>query len=278
MHDKVEVIGKGSLVQHGKNNDRIYLMKLAKEDEEVILKELSNLAKKFGYSKIFGKIPKQIAPLFYADGYILEAYIPDFYKRKEDVLFVSKFLNPARLLNLETDQLKSFNKLLLNKSGKQKKLKKKSEYTVRRLTKKDFEQITGIYREVFQSYPFPIHNPGYILKTMEENVWYFGAEKDGKLAALASSEIDFNGENAEMTDFATKHSHLGNNLSVLLLKSMEKEMKKQGIKTLYTIARLNSIPMNMTFLRFDYTYSGTLIQNTNISGNIESMNVYYKHL
>ena len=28
----------------------------------------------------------------------------------------------------------------------------------------------------------------------------------------------------------------------------------------------------------DYTYSGTLIKNTNIVGNIESMNVYYKHL
>jgi beta-lysine N6-acetyltransferase len=36
--------------------------------------------------------------------------------------------------------------------------------------------------------------------------------------------------------------------------------------------------MNKTFLKFDYCYSGTLINNTNIAGSIESMNVYYKHL
>ncbi len=53
-------------------------------------------------------------------------------------------------------------------------------------------------------------------------------------------------------------------------------MKAQDIKTLYTIARLNSPAMNKTFLRLNYTYSGTLIKNTNIAGKIESMNVYYK--
>jgi len=55
-------------------------------------------------------------------------------------------------------------------------------------------------------------------------------------------------------------------------------MRKQGIKTLYTIARLDSIPMNKTFLKLNYCYSGTLINNTNIAGSIESMNIYYKYL
>jgi putative beta-lysine N-acetyltransferase len=109
-------------------------------------------------------------------------------------------------------------------------------------------------------------------------VQYFGAEKDGKLAALSSSEIDFKGQNAEMTDFATHPDHTGNNLSNLLLRQMEKQMKQQGINTLYTIARLNSIPMNKTFLKNEYQYSGTLIKNTNIAGNIESMNIYYKQI
>jgi hypothetical protein len=59
---------------------------------------------------------------------------------------------------------------------------------------------------------------------------------------------------------------------------MENEMKKKEMKTLYTIARLESIPMNKTFMRADYSYAGTLINNTNISGGIESMNVWYKYL
>jgi hypothetical protein len=59
---------------------------------------------------------------------------------------------------------------------------------------------------------------------------------------------------------------------------MEKRMRKAGIKTPFTIARLNSLAMNKTFLKLHYTYAGTLVKNTNIAGKIESMNVYYKHL
>ena len=276
MNDTIEIIGEGSVIQHGKENDRIYLMSL-KGDASVTIDKIKELAKSNGYSKIFCKIPKSTAPVFFANGYLLEAFIPKFYNKQEDVFFVSKFLNSDRLLNIEKAQLLSLNNLLSNKPERKTK-KAINGYTARRLDKSDVEQITQIYRDVFVTYPFPIHNPGYILKTMEENIQYYGVEKDGKLVALSSAEKDINGGNAEMTDFATLFSHLGNNLSGLLLYIMENEMEKQGIKTLYTIARLDSIPMNKTFLRFGYEYSGTLIKNTNIAGKIESMNVYYKHI
>jgi len=81
-----------------------------------------------------------------------------------------------------------------------------------------------------------------------------------------------------MTDFATLPDFRGRGLSTGILRAMEQEMKKEGILTLYTIARLNSPAINRTFLRLDYTYAGTLIRNTNIAGKIESMNVYYKHV
>lgn len=279
MHDKVDVIGKGSVIQHGTYNDRVYLMKLDEGDVDIIIPELSKLSKEKGYSKIFCKVPKYIAPLFFMDGYILEGFIPKFFKNQDDVFFVSKFLSSDRLLNIEKKQLAILSDQLVERAEKNRNLKKQAHgYSIRTLDKSDVEQITDIYREVFETYPFPIHNPGYIQKTMRENVQYFGAEKDGKLAALSSSEIDFKGQNAEMTDFATHPDHTGNNLSNLLLRQMEKQMKQQGINTLYTIARLNSIPMNKTFLKNEYQYSGTLIKNTNIAGNIESMNIYYKQI
>lgn len=279
MHDKVDVIGKGSVIQHGTYNDRVYLMKLDEGDVDIIIPELSKLSKEKGYSKIFCKVPKYIAPLFFMDGYILEGFIPKFFKNQDDVFFVSKFLSSDRLLNIEKKQLAILSDQLVERAEKNRNLKKQAHgYSIRTLDKSDVEQITDIYREVFETYPFPIHNPGYIQKTMRENVQYFGAEKDGKLAALSSSEIDFKGQNAEMTDFATHPDHTGNNLSNLLLRQMEKQMKQQGINTLYTIARLNSIPMNKTFLKNEYQYSGTLIKNTNIAGNLESMNIYYKQI
>lgn len=36
--------------------------------------------------------------------------------------------------------------------------------------------------------------------------------------------------------------------------------------------------MNTTFARSDYEYGGTLVNNTLIGDDIESMNVWYKHL
>lgn len=219
-----------------------------------------------------------VAPLFIADGYLLEGYIPRFYGGEEDVYFMSKFLSSDRLLNIETGQLKELKGLLQEKPKAKNVSEQSDKYKVFKLDETHIDEVVEIYNEVFKSYPFPIHNPDYIRQTMADNVQYYGATKNGKIAALASSEIDFKGLNAEMTDFATSHQHLGNNLSTLLLQKMENEMKAQGICTLYTIARLNSIPMNKTFLRAGYQYSGTLVKNTNIAGEIESMNILYKHL
>jgi hypothetical protein len=57
---------------------------------------------------------------------------------------------------------------------------------------------------------------------------------------------------------------------------MEKEMQQKGIKMAYTIARAVSVGMNIVFAKLGYTYGGRLKNNTNISGEVESMNIWYK--
>ncbi len=276
LYDKVEKIGNGTCIQHGKLNDRIYLMKLDSRDVPQIFSLIHQLAKEEKYSKIICKIPKKYAPVFYANGFILEAFIPLFYNNSEDVFFVSKYLSSDRVLNIEKDSLITCSDIL-NKEQTMI-VDENSAFSIRELTKKDVSKITAIYSDVFETYPFPIHEEEYVLQTMEDNVRYFGVEKEGRLAAVASSEMDVESKNAEMTDFATYPEFSGNRLASLILNRMEKEMKKDGICTLYTIARLKSVPMNLTFIRLNYNYSGTLIKNTNIAGDIESMNVYYKIL
>lgn len=275
--DSIEVIGKGSLVQHGSFNDRIYLMKLHEEDEGAMVPSLLQMASENKYSKIFCKIPQHAAPEFLAEGFTPEAFIPKFYSGKEDVLFMSKFLASERSVHHAEDQLKTIAPFLKDSEDDFSRSLPKG-YAIRVLNSEDVTQITKIYSKVFESYPFPIFDSEYILQTMEENVLYFGVEYHGSLVALASSEMDKKGRNAEMTDFATLPEHAGKKLALHLLKVMEKEMPKHKIATLYTIARLNSIAMNKTFIRSGYGFTGTLVNNTNISGKIESMNVYYKHI
>jgi len=62
------------------------------------------------------------------------------------------------------------------------------------------------------------------------------------------------------------------------LRFLELQAKERGIQTAFTIARAISEGMNITFSKAGYTYGGRLKNNTDISGTIESMNVWYKAL
>ncbi len=281
MTDKFEKIGKKSFIQHGDHNKRIYLIKLDPQDVGVIISQLNTLARDQSYTKIFCKVPAWAAPLFNADGFIMEAFIPRFFCGKESVCFMSKFLNSDRLLGMEVDQLNAFSSLLLAYKSKQLEataVAHRKESPVAQLREEQAEEIASLYGQVFKSYPFPITDPDYIRQTMQKNIRYYGVEEKGKLIALSSAEMDAESKNVEMTDFATLPAARGKKLALKLLYHMEMEMKDAGMITLYTIARLNSLPMNKTFLNSGYRFSGTLINNTNIAGNIESMNVLYKHV
>jgi beta-lysine N6-acetyltransferase len=279
MPDKIEKIGK-SLVQHGKFNNRIYLLKLDPEDNGDILPTLEKLALTHGYGKIFCKIQSSLLPAFIMNGYNVEAYIPRFYQGEEDCLMVSIFFDDERS-RPPVEELKLFSEWLekyeMNKAGIR--VNNLPEYMSCCLGTDDVPEITEVFKHVFATYPFPVHDPAYILDTMlQDKAKYFGVRYRDKLIGVSTAEIDTMGKNAEMTDFAVLPEYRGAGHAYRLLMVMEKDMKTTGIKTTYTIARLKEPGMNITFIRAGYKYSGTLINNTNIGGNIESMNIFYKHL
>ncbi len=60
----------------------------------------------------------------------------------------------------------------------------------------------------------PIHDPSYLIKTMESNVAYFGVEAaDGELISLSSAEMDKSAMSVEMTDFAAIPAWRGHSLA-----------------------------------------------------------------
>lgn len=278
MQDNFEIFGK-TKIQHGKYNNRIYVMKLSPDDVPEIIQRLELLAKEKGYTKIFAKIQASELPHFISNGYIPEAFIPRFYKNKIDCIMVSRFLDKKRQ-KAPSENLKQFYHLQQNTVKSQRlKYRHSLKYVINKLGTDDIEHITGIFKKVFATYPFPIHDPNYIFKTMQtDDMQYFGIWDDKKLIGVSTAEIDFNNKNVEMTDFAVLPEYRGQNLAFRLLVNMEQQMKIANIKTGYTIARLNEPGMNKTFLKSGYKYTGTLINNTNISGSIESMNIFYKQL
>lgn len=278
MEDKIEKFGN-SVVQHGKINNRIYLMKLAANDAPNIVPELDKLAAKNNYAKIFAKIPTQTLPAFIAGKYVIEGCIPRFFNNKTDCFFVSKFIDKSRKVIPESE-LELFGELLLTTiKSTRLKYKHSLQFKLEKLSAVDAKAIAEVFKAVFKTYPFPIHDPNYILKTIrDDKTRYFGIKERTKLIGVSSAEIDILNKNAEMTDFAVLPEYRGHGLAFRLLNMMELEMKLINIKNVYTIARLKEPGICKTFLKSGYKFSGTLLNNTNISGNIESMNLFYKHL
>jgi len=273
MTDHIAVIGH-STIQHGSANSRIYLMKLNQEDLPDLLDTLDEMARQHHYTKIFAKVSAQHWPIFQTHDFRREAEIPDFYEGTS-ALFLGRYLDPKRAVEPNPDLVQENLKLARAKAGQD---IPKDTTEIREMGPEDTADMAALYRLVFASYPFPIHEPDYLRETMQTNVRYFGIHQEGSLVALASAEMDRDTSSVEMTDFATNPTFRGHGYAALLLRRMEKEMAAEGLRTAFTIARAYSAGMNITFAKLGYTFGGTLTANTDISGQIESMNIWYKAL
>jgi putative beta-lysine N-acetyltransferase len=266
-----------SKISHSAESDRVYIMHLHEDDFPEIIGHVENLSDKFNYTKIVAKVPSKFAPSFLNSGYIIEAFIPNFFKGTNDVLFMSKYKDNVRKTE-ESNLIESFQRIFQTGPSVDKE-NVASNYIIRELTVEDIDDMIAVFKKVFATYPFPIFESSFLKKSIQgKESRYFGAFCGQKLIAVSSAECDYTEKNAEMTDFAILPEHRKKGLSVGLLSFMEEELVKNRFTTFYTISRLRSLPMNKAFYNKNYEYTGTLIKNTQIAGNIESMNVWYKNI
>lgn len=276
LPDSIMKIGS-SQVQHGPASDRVYLMKLDDADMPDIVDRLDDLACEMGYTKIFAKIPAAALPWFRTGGFVTEAYVPRMYRGESAGCFMSRYLAKDRAVPgneklicdvLDVAEDKACSPLAPAVDCSE----------VRRMGPEDAEKMAEVYAEVFESYPFPITDPGFIRESMEDDVAFYGVMSERGIEALASAEKDSSWLCAEMTDFATLPGNRGKGLAGKLLARMESDLAEEGYCTAYTIARAWSFGMNAVFARAGYRHAGVLPNNTQIGGTLESMNVWHKQI
>ena len=263
-------------IQHGPQSDRIYLMDIGKADTRRLIDEMLEIARDNRYGKLFAKVPATDVPAFIEAGFEVEATVKRMYHGVIDGVFLGLFVDENRKEESCPEHCDAVLQTALKKTVEP---ILPAEGSVRICTPEDAHAMALVYRSVFDSYPFPIDDPAFITQSMQEGTLYAAVERDGEIAALASAECNVSEHAwyAEMTDFATRHAYRGNGYAVQLLAFLEQKARDRGILTLYTIARAASYGMNCTFAKCGYTFGGRLKNNTQISGTIESMNVWYRN-
>lgn len=277
MRDVITRIGE-TVIQHGHHNDRIYVMKLSARDMPNIVHRLYDLAVKNSYSKILVKAPSFAKDAFLKAGYAVEAYVPGFFHGCIDGYFMAKYIDGTRAVERKKSIVEGVLSAARLITGKSRGPSLKDGFTFHVAGPEDAKELAGLYGRVFSTYPFPINDADYILKTMKNNVRYFCVRANGRIVGASSAEMDRGSGNVEMTDFATSERYQGYGISAYLLHRMEESMAMEGMKLAYTIARATSYPINRIFSRAGYSYGGRLANNTNICGAYESMNVWFKHI
>lgn len=154
----------------------------------------------------------------------------------------------------------------------------KSDYLIRTATENDAKEMANLFSKVFLSYPTPVYDESYLKETIKQKVLYKIAIDNGKIISIASADMDVNNLNAEITDCATDTEYRGKGILSDLVYSLELELKDRNFITLYSLCRAINPGINFVLKKHNYKFRGRLLNNCNICGNFEDMNIWVKSL
>ena len=258
-------------------NKRLKVLDYEADDYTKLIRRMAWLAEANGFDKIFVKAKKEDFQRFLSHGYLMEGVLRYFF-RGEDAYVLSRFSSTERVTSsnlLEEAELIE-NLIYHSKHSKTHALDPKTQ--IIRATEEHIPLLAFIYRSVFETYPSPLTNPDYIRSAMKKSVTFRLALRGDAALAAASVDIDKKHSNAEMTDCATVPEYQGKGLMQHLMSSLESDLVEANIMTSYSLARAMSVGMNRSFFNLDYKFSGRLINNCDIFGQFEDMNIWVKRL
>lgn len=275
-----EIDGKGFVVRvfFDNYNRRLKVLDYEASDYRALATRLSWLAKENQFDKIFLKARKVDWQRFLGLGYVLEGILKYCF-RGEDAFVMSKFGTAERMASAQLFKENEIIESLMRGAQAYQPPPLPEGYSMVVAGEKQIPQLVALYRRVFRTYPSPLTHPDYIQQTMARNIVYRAVlNRQGNVVSAASAEMDLKHSNAELTDCATQKSERGKGLMYQLLLALEEDLRQRGVITGYTLARAPSVGMNRVFYRLGYEYTGRLVNNCDIYGQYEDMNIWVKPL
>lgn len=267
---------KNSLLYLDYANSRLKILKYNLLSEDII-REILEYARKESLGKALVNCKKKDADVFKKAGFIAEGTIDGFFKG-EDAQCLSFFINKKRALSKRKEEADKILDMSIGKSKITQPNNLKDGYQLRDCTQEDIPQMIKIFKAVFNTYPTPVFDGNYLKKMMEEKMLFKAILKNDKIISIASADMDKENLNAEITDCATYPEYRGQGLLTNLLYGLENDLKEKGYYTLYSLSRAINIGINMSLKKHGYSYKGRFVNNCDICGGFEDMNIWVKKI
>lgn len=215
---------------------------------------------------------------FIQAGFCLEGRIDGYFKGR-DAFCMSYFVSSRRKICSDGDREKE-NALLIKSLDISNTFIYDSNnlrYHIRDAAESDIKEMAELFSNVFFTYPSPVYDEEYLKQTMmKKKVLYKAAVYNEKIIGIASADMDKENLNAEITDCATYPKYRGKGVLANIIYFLESDLENMGFITLYSLSRATNIGINFALSKHGYSYRGRLINNCDICGGFEDMNIWVK--
>ena len=258
-------------------NERIKILEYKGTNIPALADYLNYLATENGFGKVVLVAKEEDWETFVSRGYILEGFIRNYFSGKTGYC-LSRFFSKERRIGAFIDEEDEILQQILSQPVTVNIKKLPEDYRLRSAGTEDIPSLVELFSLVFPSYPTPLNRPEYLEQVMGTKAHFKVIEHQGKIISAASGEINRINKAVELTDCATLPDYRGQGLMSVLIRALEEEMRKEHMQTVYSLSRALSHGINLVFHRHGYTFGGRLINNCNIMGKYEDMNLWVKHI
>lgn len=258
-------------------NSRIKLMHYNKDYVEALLSHLEELAKEKDIGKVMIYANPEDSSFFEQLGFQREGEISGFFQG-EPACILSRFLEDDRAVQKDEQKKDQIVEMAEKVDPTDDRPRLDPKYQLRHADKDDAEQLAELYKIVFKTYPTPIHDPEFIRQCMDQDVYFTVVTDQDRIVSSASADVFSRYQSAEITDCATHPDYRGKGMLSAIIYDLEQRMRKLGIPHLFSLTRAVSTGMNMVIAKRSFEYKGRLIQNSQIAGQFEDMNIWVKKL
>lgn len=258
-------------------NQRIKIVEYEASDIERLVLKVRYLAEANGFDKIICMASRRDWQQFLRYGYVLEAVLK-YYLNGEDAFVVSKFRSQDRLTSSSLmEEILLIEKVMAHPRPPHH-LVAPEGFDFRLARRDDIPELIALYQSIFETYPSPLIHASYLEAVFQKDTMFAVCTRGGEIVSAASAELQPHLRAAELTDCATKPSARGLGLISRILAQLEHEIGERGYICAYTMARSRSYGMNNVFYRLGYEFLGRLVNNCDIYGAYEDMNIWVRDL